>query len=164
MKTIALASLLLLAPALLGAQEVSLPLGTQAPPAALEDLDGNPVQILDFVEEGRVTLLEFWALWCDNCEALQPQMSEIARRWEDQVNVVAVAVAVNQNPRRVRRHVEDHAPGHPYLWDARGEAVRAYGAATTSIVVILDKAGKVAYTGVGRNQDLVGKIRELVEG
>jgi thiol-disulfide isomerase/thioredoxin len=153
-----------LGPAMLGAQEVSLPLGTQAPPAALEDLDGNPVQLLDFVEEGKPTLMEFWASWCENCEALQPQMEEIARRWGSLVNVVAVAVAVGQNQRRVKRHLGDHAPGYLYLWDAKGEAVRAYEAATTSIVVILDQTGKVAYTGVGRNQDLVGKIRELVEG
>ncbi len=164
MKTIALTSLLFLAPAIFGAQEVSLPLGTQAPAAVLEDLDGNPVQLLDFVQEGKLALLEFWAIWCDNCEALRPQMKEIAGRWGEQVNVIAVAVAVNQNPRRVRRHVEEHAPGYPYLWDARGEAVRAYGATTTSIVVILDQEGRVAYTGVGRNQNLVGKIRELVEG
>jgi thiol-disulfide isomerase/thioredoxin len=163
-KRYASVSLLLLVPAMLGAQEVSLAVGTQAPAAALEDLDGNPVQLLDFVVEGKPTLIEFWASWCENCEALQPQMEEIARRWKDRVKVVAVAVAVAQNQRRVKRHVEDHAPGYPYLWDAKGEAVRAYGAATTSIVVILDGDGKVAYTGVGRNQDLVGAMRAVVEG
>jgi len=159
-----LASLLLLAPASLGAQGVSLPIGTQAPAAALEDLDGNPVQLLDYVKEGKPALIEFWASWCENCEALQPQMQEIARGWKDEVSVVAVAVAVAQTQRRVKRHLEDHAPGYPYLWDGKGEAVRAYGAATTSIVVILDRAGKVFYTGVGGSQDLVGKIRELMEG
>jgi thiol-disulfide isomerase/thioredoxin len=163
-KRYASVSLLLLVPAMLGAQEVSLAVGTQAPAAALEDLDGNPVQLLDFVVEGKPTLIEFWASWCENCEALQPQMEEIARRWKDRIKVVAVAVAVAQNQRRVKRHVEDHAPGYPYLWDAKGEAVRAYGAATTSIVVILDGDGKVAYTGVGRNQDLVGAMRAVVEG
>jgi hypothetical protein len=73
-------------------------------------------------------------------------------------------VAVSQSQRRVKRHVEDHAPGYPYLWDGGGEAVRAFNASTTSIVVILDGEGRVAYAGVGRSQDLVGEVEKLLGG
>lgn len=144
------------------AQEVSLPRGTPAPPAQLQDLEGRSVQLLDYVEKGKFTVVEFWASWCENCEALAPQFQELRSRWPDQVTVVAVAVGVGQNLRRVQRHVEEHRPGYPFLWDFRGEAVRAYHATTTSIVVILDRDGKVAYTGVGRGQDLVGAVGRLL--
>ncbi len=143
-------------------QGVSLPLGTPAPPAALQDLEGRPVQLLDYVQRGKLTVIEFWASWCENCEALSPQLQALRSRWPDQVQVVAVAVAVGQTLRRVQRHVEEHRPGYPFLWDVRGEAVRAYQAGTTSIVVILDREGKVAYTGVGRGQDLVGAVERLL--
>lgn len=143
---------------------VGPPLGSPAAAAELEDLDGNPVPLLDYVEEGKPTLLEFWAAWCEQCEALQPQLDRIQAEYGDRVNVVAVAVAVNQNPRRIRRHLSDHDPGYPYLYDAGGEAVRAYSAATTSIVVILDGHGEVAYTGVGAGQDLVGEVERLLGG
>jgi len=146
------------------AQEVSLAPGTPAPDAELQDLDGNPVRLLDYVEEGKPTLLEFWASWCENCEALQPQLNRIRQRWEGELNMVAIAVAVSQSQRRVRRHVEEHDPGYPYLWDHRGNAVRAYNAATTSIVVILDREGRVAYTGVGGDQELVPVLEGLLEG
>jgi TATA-box binding protein (TBP) (component of TFIID and TFIIIB) len=33
---------------------------------------------------------------------------------------------------------------------------------TTSIVVLLDADGKVAYTGVGMQQDLIGAVEELL--
>ena len=73
-----------------------------------------------------------------------------------------MAVAVAQSLRRVRRHVEDHDPGYPYLWDARGAAVRAYEAPTTSVVVMIDAEGRIAYTGVGPGQDLIGSIRRIL--
>jgi thiol-disulfide isomerase/thioredoxin len=152
------------APAALSAQSggVSLALGTPGPTAALEDLDGNPVNLLDFVEEGQPAVLEFWATWCEQCEALQPQFDELQARYGDRISVVAVAVGVSQSVRRVRRHLEDHDPGYPYLFDARGAAVRAYNASTTSIVVMLDANGNVAYTGVGVDQDILGAAEALL--
>lgn len=169
-RALALAAGGLLASALLAsgvspAQEpsgVALPIGTEAPPAALQDLDGNPVELLDYVGD-RPTLIEFWASWCENCEALQPQLDEIQATYGDRVNVVAVAVAVAQSLRRVRRHVEEHAAGYPYLWDERGAAVRAYQAPSTSVVVIVGKDGRVAYTGVGPEQDLIGAVKAVLD-
>lgn len=144
-----------------GAGQVSLATGTAGPDAALEDLDGNAVQLLDYAA-GKPTLIEFWAAWCEQCEGLQPEIDEVVADYGEQVNVVAVAVAVAQSLRRVRRHAESHGAEYPYLWDAEGEAVRAYSATTTSIVVILDAEGKVAYTGVGPDQDLVGAVTGIL--
>lgn len=141
---------------------VSLALGTAGPDAALEDLAGNAVSLLDYVDAGKPTVLEFWATWCEQCEALQPQLDRIQAMHGGDVNIVAVAVGVSQSVRRVNRHLEDHDPGYPYLYDARGAAVRAYNATTTSIVVMLDADGKVAYTGVGTDQDLMGAVGRLL--
>jgi thiol-disulfide isomerase/thioredoxin len=141
--------------------DVSLALGTQAPDVTLEDLDGNPVRLLDAVD-GKPALIEFWASWCENCEALQPQLDQIQARFGDRLTIVAVAVAVAQSQRRVKRHVEDHGADYPYLWDGEGAAVRAYQAATTSIVVLLDADGRVAYTGVGGGQQLMPEVEALL--
>ncbi len=143
--------------------QVSLPLGTQAPAVTVEDLDGTPVELLELVD-GKPALIEFWASWCELCEALQPQLDEVRATHGDAIQVVAVAVAVSQSQRRVRRHVEQHGADYPFLWDGDGAAVRAFKAATTSVVVILDADGKVAYTGVGGDQDLVGAMAAVVEG
>jgi thiol-disulfide isomerase/thioredoxin len=146
------------APHLVQGQGVGLDIGAMAPAAEVEDLDGNAVQLSDYIVPGKLTLLEFWATWCENCEALQPQLDQIHAQHSDEVNVVAVAVAVSQSPRRVKRHVEEHMAGYPYLWDGSGAAVRAYNAATTSIVMLVDGEGRVVYAGVGGDQDLVGEV------
>ena len=161
-----LLALLTLLPFSLAAQSsgegsVSLAYGTVGPDAELEDLDGNPVKLLDYVD-GKPAVLEFWATWCENCEELQPQMDQIQAEHGDEVAVLAVAVAVSQSVRRVKRHLEGHDPGYPYLYDRRGAAVRAYKASTTSIVVMLDADGKVVYTGTGGSQDLLGAVEKLL--
>ena len=96
------------------------------------------------------------------CEGLQPEIDRVHAEYGSDVAVIAIAVAVSQSLRRVRRHVESSGHDYPFLWDASGAAVRMYNATTTSIVVILDENGMVAYTGVGPQQDLMGALAEIL--
>ena len=144
-----------------GEGQVSLPIGTVGPGATLQDLQGNAVELATYVR-GKPAIIEFWATWCELCAAIQPQLDRIQTQYGQRINIVAVAVGVAQTPRRVERHLEEHDPGYPVLFDNRGAAVRAYNAITTSIVVMLDAQGKVVYTGVGAEQDLVGAAQRLL--
>ena len=141
---------------------LGLPPGTPAPDAQVEDMEGNPVSLLEVIG-GRPALIEFWASWCEQCEALQPRIDEVQKRFGEQVSVVAVAVAVSQSRRRVRRHVERHAPGYAFVYDADGEAVRAYKALTTAVVVLVDAEGRIVSTGVGPGQELVEAVEALLQ-
>ena len=141
---------------------LGLPAGTAAPDAQVEDMEGNEVSLLEVIG-GRPALIEFWASWCEQCEALQPEIDRVQERFGEEVAVVAVAVAVSQSRRRVRRHVERHAPVYDFVYDANGEAVRAYKALTTSIVVLVDGEGRVVSTGVGPEQELVKALEALLQ-
>lgn len=145
----------------LHAQQVGLPVGTVGSNSLVQDLDGNDLNLLDLAD-GKPVLLEFWASWCENCEALQPQMDQIQAEYGDEIAVVAVAVAVSQTLRRVKRHVEAEGHEYPYVWDVSGAAVRDYKAPTTSVVVILAADGTVTYTGVGGDQDLLTPVTEVL--
>jgi thiol-disulfide isomerase/thioredoxin len=127
----------------------------------LTDVRGGEVDLGESLGHGPV-LLEFWATWCENCEALHPRMLEAHERFGDRVAFFAIAVAVGQSERRVRGHLDRHPVPYPTLWDGRGEAVRAFETPATSYVVIVDAAGKVAYTGLGRDQDIDAAIRAVL--
>lgn len=143
------------------AQDVGLPIGSVPETAELEDLDGNPID-LGTVIGGKPAIIEFWATWCPLCEALEPRMHDVSRQFADSLQVVIVAVGVNQSPRTIRRHIADHPQPGVLLFDRRGRATRAFMAPATSYVVALDAAGRVVYTGIGADQDIAAAARRAL--
>ena len=123
----------------------------------IEDLDGNPVKLADYIGE-KPLLIEFYARWCGDCEALMPQMIDVHDRYGDRVEFLAISVAVSQSPRSVKRALEDHPVDYATVWDAGGRAVRAFLAPATSYIVVLDAHGVVTYTGVGPEQDIEAAV------
>jgi thiol-disulfide isomerase/thioredoxin len=153
-------SLGVLSPATAAAQargEIGIALGERPELVEIEDLDGNKASLVDYVG-GRPALVEFWAIWCELCEALHPQMVEVHSRYGDRVAFLAVAVGVSQSQRSVRRHLEGTPTEFPTLWDNRGLAVRAFLAPGTSYIVVLDAEGRVTYTGSGSGQDIEAAV------
>jgi thiol-disulfide isomerase/thioredoxin len=145
----------------LAAQDVGLPLGRVPDAVQLEDLDGNTFDFASVVGRKPV-LIEFWATWCPLCAALEPRIEAAKQTHGDALEVIIVAVGVNQSPRSIRRHVVRHAQPGRLVFDARGVAARAYRAPSTSYVVALDAQGRVVYTGVGEDQDIAAAARKAV--
>ncbi|MCZ6915374.1 MAG: TlpA disulfide reductase family protein [Gemmatimonadetes bacterium] len=143
-------------------EEIGISRGSTPDPVALENLDGETVDLADYFGK-RPVLLEFWATWCENCEALQPQMDAAYEQFGDRMDFFAVAVGVGQSPRTIRRHLRRHPVPYPLLFDKSGAAVRAFMTPATSYVVILDADGKVAYTGIGAQQDVGVAIERVLE-
>jgi peroxiredoxin len=143
-----------------GAQDVGLPIGSQAPAVVLEDLAGEPFDLAQYIGQ-RPLLIEFWASWCSVCEALAPRLRQAHERFGAEVDFLVVAVAVNQSKRRVQRHLEEHDTPYRFLWDGQGRATRAYKVPTTAHVVVVDSEGKISYTGVGADQDLESALAAL---
>lgn len=154
---------MLMAPATLVAQDdvVGIPVGQTPPAVTIQDLDGNSVELGRWLGKKPV-IIEFWATWCPVCEELLPRMEKAQKKYGDRVDFLVVAVAVNQSPNTVRRHLTRHPMPFTFLWDVDGSATRAFQAPATSYVVVLDKAGKVVYTGVGAEQDLDAALRRAL--
>jgi len=157
------AGLLVLAPALLRAQDViGIPVGETPPAVTLENLNGDSVSLSQWIGKKPV-IVEFWATWCPLCAALLPRMEAAQRKFGDRAVFLVVAVAVNQSKNGVRRHLEQHPMPFTVLWDANGAAVRAFQAPSTSYIAVLDATGKVVYTGVGEDQDIEAALQQTVK-
>lgn len=143
------------------AQDFGLPVGSTAPIASVQTLDGSTVSLAQYVGKGPV-LIQFWAAWCATCRQLMPSFERAKRMYGTRVKFVAIAVSANESLERVRRYSAAHKFTHPVLYDASGEAVDRFNVPATSYVVVLDRRGKIVYTGVGGDQDLVAAVRKAL--
>ena len=155
------AAVAMVAPRAARAQDSGLPIGSAAPSAMLQTLDGKPVDLAQLTKGGPA-VIEFWATWCENCEHLLPAMQRAAAKYGNRVKFVAVAVSVNQSPRRVQLHVAKHKVPGVQLFDTKGDATGKWDVPATSHVVVLNRLGKVVYTGVGGDQDIEAAIRKAL--
>lgn len=158
-KTFSLLGILLASAA--NAQESGIDLGTRAPAAAVQTLDGKTADLSSYVGKGPV-LMEFWATWCPNCKELEPALLAAQKKYAGKVRFVGVAVSVNQSPARIKAYVAKHGIRHDILFDANGKAAEAYDVPATSYVVVLNARGNVVYTGLGGKQDLEAAIKKAL--
>ena len=128
--------------------------------ATLQTLEGKTVDLAQVAKGPAV--VEFWATWCENCEALLPTMKKAQAMYGTRVKFVAVAVSVNQSVARVKAHVAKHGVPGEQLFDTRGDATGKWDVPATSYVVVLDKHGKVVYTGVGGDQNIEAAIKKVL--
>lgn len=144
---------LLSIPGISSAQESGIPVGTHAPGAKVQTLDGKTVDIGSYVGKSPM-LIEFWAFWCPNCKELEPSLLALQKKYSGKVRFLGVAVSVNETRDRVKSYTTKRRYAHETVYDGLGEATEAYDVPATSYVVVVDGAGKVVYTGLGGKQDL----------
>ena len=89
-------------------------------------------------------------------------MKKAAAKYGQTVKFVSVAVSVNQSVKRVQLYVAKHGVPGQQLYDTKGDATGKWDVPATSHVVVLNKAGKVVYTGVGSDQDIAAAIRKAM--
>lgn len=141
------------------AQDLGIEVGSKAPSVTVQSLDGKQVDLGRYIGKTPM-LIEFWATWCANCRELMPTLLEAEKKFGKKVKFVALAVAINQSPERVRRFIAAHPLPHDTFYDTDGKAAGAFDAPATSYVVVLDKTGRVVYTGLGGKQDLETALKK----
>jgi len=110
-----------------------------APSFALPDLAGKPVRLDDY--RGKVTLVNFWASWCEACRAEFPHMAELYREF-DRSDFDIAAISDDVSDSKMRAFVGEFRPPFRILvGGGRMKGIYHYRGLPYS--VLLDKQGRI---------------------
>ena len=102
---------------------------------------------LDPFERGVVHVAVF-ATWCPPCVDEIDRLTEWEARYgAEGYRLVVLAVPERQNLEKLRRFRDERAVPGRFLWDARGEALRALDADRVPTHILLLPGGRVAWRG-----------------
>ncbi|HYX80942.1 MAG TPA: TlpA disulfide reductase family protein, partial [Gemmatimonadales bacterium] len=110
-----------------------------APAFDLPDLTGHHVRLQDY--RGKVTLVNFWASWCEPCRVEFPHMVALYEEF-DRTNFDIAAISDDASDHKMRAFVAEFRPPFPILvGGGRMKAIYHYRGLPYS--VLLDKQGRI---------------------
>ncbi len=110
-----------------------------APAFALPDLRGDTVTLGRFA--GKVTLVNFWASWCDPCREEFPHMADLYREFGRKDFEIA-AISDDVDAAKMRAFVAQFRPPFPILVGG-GRMKAAYHYRGLPYSVLLDRRGRI---------------------
>lgn len=106
---------------------------------------GNAVKLAD--SRGKVVILNFWTTWCAYCNQMETMLADVRTKFSGRDDVVFLAVNADEDESAVAPFLQDQKPGGTLVFaDGVNKAFRVESIPT---VLVLDKAGKVAYHNQG---------------
>eukprot|EP00622_Pseudochattonella_farcimen_P005923 FR741635.1.p1 GENE.FR741635.1~~FR741635.1.p1 ORF type:complete len:167 (+),score=9.25 FR741635.1:1-501(+) len=90
----------------------------------LHEMDASSPKLEDALANGRPTIVDFYADWCENCKVMAPKLKAIEREYGGRVNFVALDGDSRVNDRWVSRFQVDGIPHFAFV-NADGEVLTA---------------------------------------
>lgn len=135
------------------------------PSVDIKTLDGKSVNIQQYTQSGKITVLSFWATWCKPCQQELDAIAELYPEWQEKygVQLVAVTIDTQRALAKVGPMVESKGWEYIILSDPNGAMPAALNFQSIPQTFLLDAKGNVIYehTGYlpGNEYDLEEKIK-----
>lgn len=130
-------------------------IGSAAPQWSLPSFGANESIKLDDLK-GKVVILEFWIKNCGPCILSVPVLNAVQAKYAGR-KLEIIGVNAYDEEKDIRVFCNNNKPAYKIVRQGKGVAEQ-YGIPAFPSVVILDKAGKVAYAGLGLDQAGIEQI------
>lgn len=137
------------------------------PSVKLKTLKGKEVNIQDYTNNGKITVISFWATWCSPCKKELNTIADMYEEWQDEYDVQLIAVSIDnaRAVRKVKPMVDSFGWDYIVLSDVNEDLKRAMGIQTVPHTLLIDQNGKIvdSHSGYkpGDEVKLEEKIKEL---
>ncbi|MGZ6142103.1 MAG: TlpA family protein disulfide reductase [Myxococcales bacterium] len=107
---------------------------------SLKSLDGRDLDLAAL--RGRVTLVDFWATWCEPCKLSLPFYATLDAQLRDK-GLSVVAVSTDEKDADVRAFLDRTPVPYTIARDPRGEVAESMGVSMIPTTLLLDRKGAV---------------------
>jgi thiol-disulfide isomerase/thioredoxin len=130
-------------------KEVGLRKGNLAPDFNVE-LNGEPISIRSFSNEGKPLLLYFMATWCPYCRNDYDALSEIYPHYEESVPIISIGMDLSEKQEKLDRYIEKYRSliSMPIV-EGKESILRDYNIRYTTTKYAIGKDGTILYAGSG---------------
>lgn len=138
------------------------------PDATIQTLDGEEVQIHDYIGKGNPVIISFWASWCSPCKKELDAISEVYESWQKDYGVELLAIT-NDNHRGIKKvpaMVEKKGWPFTVLADPDQGLMKALDFQTIPQTFLVNGDGEIVYDHNGYHpgdeDELEEKIKAVV--
>ena len=141
----------------------------QMPSVEIKTLDGKTVNIQDYANNGKITVLSFWATWCSPCKKELDAIADLYEEWQDEYDMELVAVTIDTQRALAKVNPMVASKGWEYiiLSDVNQNLMNALNFQTVPQTYLIDQNGNIVYTHSGYvpgdEYELEDKIKALTE-
>jgi thiol-disulfide isomerase/thioredoxin len=113
---------------------------------SLRRVDGSgPLKLAD--SHGKVVLLNFWTTWCAYCNQMESMLGDVRTKFSGRDDIIFLAINADEDESLVAPFLQDRKPAGTLVFaDGVGQAFHVESIPT---ILVLDKAGKIAYRTQG---------------
>jgi peroxiredoxin len=110
--------------------------------------------------KGKVTIVDFWATWCEPCRESFPAYQALSEKFEDRL--VVIGISEDDSPDGIAEFAKATGVRFPLAWD-EGQAVsKQYQPPTMPTSYVIDGDGIVRFVHAGFHEGDEAKIESTV--
>ena len=124
---------------------------TQLPSAEIKTLDGATINLQDFAQNGKPTIISLWATWCAPCKKELDAIAEVYEDWQEDYNVELVAISIDTRRQLAKVKPMVETKGWPFqiLSDANNNLTNVLNYQTIPQTYLVDENGQIVYSHNG---------------
>lgn len=117
------------------------------PDVMIQELNGKKVNITDYAENGKITVLNFWATWCVPCKKELDNIAEFYPEWQEDYDMELVAISVDNSrtATKIKSVVDSKGWEYEILSDKNEDLKRALNFQAVPYTVVIDQEGNIVY-------------------